>query len=423
MRGLALHGLGVGYWAGRRRSRAVLTGLDAVARRGELTALVGPNGAGKSTLLRTLAGLQPPLGGAVRLDGEDLLALPAPRRARRLAVVLTERVEVGLLSARELVALGRHPHTGAGGMLGPADHAAVDAAIAAVGAGHLAQRRVAELSDGERQRVLTARALAQEPSVLLLDEPSAFLDVSARVALLGLLRRLADERGLCVVVSTHDLELALRLADHVWLLDRDGRLRAGPPEQLVGDGAVAEVFDTPALAFDPVSGTFVLRGAGRAATVRVRAPEPAAALLGRALTRAGWAVVGDGEPADAEVEQVGERFVLRTAEATTEAAGWAELAEWARHHVRDAGPSATSPAAVISGSEQGPFCGSLIRDDRERGHVLRPEVVEVSAVQRREGDEHVGIDDDHLALPAEAFGEDLVDALRQIRPSARPAPE
>lgn len=256
--GLAIAGLDVGYRA-RRRTRTVLQGLCAKACRGALTALVGPNGVGKSTLLRTVAGLQPALAGRVWLDGADLLAIPAPQRARRLAVVLTARVEVGLLTARELVALGRYPHTGAAGILQPADVAAVADAIAAVGAVPLADRPVGELSDGERQRVLTARALAQQPDLLLLDEPSAFLDVSARVALLAMLRRLAHERGLCVVVSTHDLELVLRLADQLWLLDHEGVLHTGPPAHLIAEGEIGRVFDTDDLAFDAASGTFAVR--------------------------------------------------------------------------------------------------------------------------------------------------------------------
>lgn len=255
MSGVALERLNVGY----RKTGAVLSGLDALARRGELTILIGSNGAGKSTLLRTLAGLQPALGGSITLDGTDLLAGPVSARARRLAVVLTDRVEVGLLTGRELVALGRYPHTGATGTLRGVDHAAIDEALGSVKAEQLAGRRLHELSDGERQRLLIARALAQEPSVLLLDEPSAWLDVSARVALLGLLRRLARTQHRAVVLSTHDLELALRLADHVWLIGAGRRFVTGSPSQLIGSGVIGEAFDTDELAFDPATGTFVLQ--------------------------------------------------------------------------------------------------------------------------------------------------------------------
>lgn len=252
---LGLHDLAVGH----RRGPAVLTGVTLDARPGELTALLGPNGAGKSTLLRTVAGLLPTVSGTVTLDGADLLALSPAARARRVAVVLTERVDPGLLTAWELVALGRHPHTGPRGTLRPADRAAVDDALAAVRASAFADRRVGRLSDGERQRVLVARALAQAPDLLLLDEPTAFLDAPSRVSVTGLLRRLARERGIVVVVSTHDVELALRVADRVWLLDRDGGVRTGPPAALVDGGAVGAAFDSDELRFDAGAGTFVMR--------------------------------------------------------------------------------------------------------------------------------------------------------------------
>ena len=252
---LDLHTLAVGH----RRGPTVLSRVHLHAEPGELTALLGPNGAGKSTLLRTVAGLLPPVHGTASLDGTDLASLSPVARARRVAVVLTERVDAGLLTARELVALGRHPHTGARGTLRAADRTVVDTALAAVRAEHLATRRVARLSDGERQRILIARALAQEPELLLLDEPTAFLDAPSRVAVTGLLRQLARDRGMVVVASTHDVELALRVADRVWLLDRDGAIRSGPPAELVADGALGRAFDSDELRFDAGVGTFVMR--------------------------------------------------------------------------------------------------------------------------------------------------------------------
>ncbi|MCT7357115.1 ABC transporter ATP-binding protein, partial [Streptomyces sp. 15-116A] len=294
--GLATRGLAVGYRTrasrssrGRGAGRAVLSGLDLEARAGELTVLLGPNGAGKSTLLRTLCGLLPPLDGRIRIGGADLAETSPAALARRLAVVLTDRVDPGLLSVRELAGLGRHPHTGFTGRLTAADHTAVSWALNAVGAGHLSDRPTAELSDGERQRVLTARALAQEPDVVLLDEPTAFLDVPSRVALTVLLRDLARDKGLTVVVSTHDLELALRVADAVWLVDRTSQVHAGAPEDLIRGGAVAAAFDAEHLAFDPASGTFGLRRTARA-RVTLDAPAEVLPLLERALAREGLAV-------------------------------------------------------------------------------------------------------------------------------------
>lgn len=269
--GLRLDGVTVGY-RDRGRSKEVVRGIDVIARPGELTALIGPNGTGKSTLLRTIAGLQKGLGGAISLDGMALSRMSAAERARHQSIVLTERVAPGKLTGRELVGLGRHPHTGFNGRLTARDHEIVAESIAAVGAGPLADRDIAELSDGERQRIMTARALAQQPRLLLMDEPSAFLDAPGRVALAGLVRRIARQQDVVVVISTHEVELMLQVADRLWLLDRSGNLHDGTPEDLIGRGLLAEVFDSEDLAFDPVSGTFRLVSADLEARLRRAAP-------------------------------------------------------------------------------------------------------------------------------------------------------
>lgn len=289
-----LAGLAIGY-RHRRRPVTVAAGLTARARRGELTVLIGPNGAGKSTLIRTLAGLQPALGGRVLLDGADLTSLPRDELARRVAVVLTERIDPGLLSARELVGLGRIPHLGLGGRLGPSDEEIVDWALAATGAQHLAARPAAELSDGECQRVLTARALAQQPGLLILDEPTAFLDVSSRAALFGLLRELAHDQRLAVVLSTHDLELALRVADRVWLMDPAGTLTDTIGEELMLSGRISAMFGNDTLHFDPASGMFTIVDGGDRRTARVDADEPLRSALTRVLSREGWGVGDSAE--------------------------------------------------------------------------------------------------------------------------------
>src|SRR5690606_22532470 len=168
--------LSVGY-VQRKRRLPVLEGIGLQLHAGEVACLLGPNGAGKSTLLRTLVGSQPALDGTVRLDGDDIAAMTPKERARRLSVVLTDRIDVGFLTARALARLGRTPHVGWFAKLADNDHDIVDWALEAAGASSIADRMVHELSDGERQRVMIARALAQQPRLLVLDEPTAFLDV------------------------------------------------------------------------------------------------------------------------------------------------------------------------------------------------------------------------------------------------------
>jgi iron complex transport system ATP-binding protein len=257
--------LAVGYPLRARGGGAhtVLQGLDLVAEAGQLTCLLGPNGSGKSTLLRTLAGMQAPLAGHAELCGDRVGSLPARERARRLAVVLTGAVDVGILRVTDLVALGRHPHTGWDGRLRAVDREAVRWAIASVGASALAERDVSTLSDGERQRVMIARALAQQPRLLALDEPTAFVDVPRRMELTALLRDLARECTLGVLMTTHDLELALRTADVLWLIEplADGgrRLHVGAPEDLALSGAVERAFASDGVRFDLDRGGFVPR--------------------------------------------------------------------------------------------------------------------------------------------------------------------
>ena len=295
---LRSEGLAVGYRGhGERR---VLQGLDLELRAGELVCLLGPNGAGKSTLLRTLAGLQPPLAGRLWLDGREAHTLSAQGRARRSAIVLTERMEAGNLTVLGLAALGRHPHTGWTGRLGDADRAAVRRGLEEAGAWELRERLFDELSDGEKQRVMLARALAQEPSLLLLDEPTAFLDLPRRVETMRNLRSLARGRGRAVLLSTHDLDLALRAADRLWLVSSDGSLRAGLPEDLALTGAIGTAFDQGDVAFDKDTGQFRIHG-HPARKARV-AGEPALVFwTARALEREGYATAEGAGPFDLEV--------------------------------------------------------------------------------------------------------------------------
>jgi iron complex transport system ATP-binding protein len=239
---LSTRNLAIGYG-----KRVLASDIDASLRAGELTCLIGPNGTGKSTLLRTLAGMQAPLVGRVAINDQDVHRLPAQALAKRLSVVLTERVDVGSLSAYALVALGRYPYTDWTGRLTAHDEDRVMWAMRQTGCFELAPRHVHELSDGERQRVMIARALAQEPQAILLDEPTAFLDLPGRVEVMHLLHRLARETERAILLSTHDLDLALRYADRLWLMGKGGVFTQGAPDALKASGDIACVFHTESL--------------------------------------------------------------------------------------------------------------------------------------------------------------------------------
>jgi iron complex transport system ATP-binding protein len=280
--------LAVGYRS-RRSRRAVLERVNVAAQPGELVCLLGPNGIGKSTLIRTLARMQPALWGQVELGGERLESLSASDLARRLGVVLTERITVEALSGRRIVELGRYPHSGWLGGLSEGDRTVVQWAIDAVGAAHLADRDFNKLSDGERQRIMVARALAQEPVLLVLDEPTAFLDVPSRVELMGLLRRLTRETSLAVILSSHDLELALRTADVIWLLLPGGEIVTGAPEDVVVAGGIAQAFEGRHIRFQPEERSFRWLGGDRGVAV-VRGDGLRGAMARAVLEREGYSM-------------------------------------------------------------------------------------------------------------------------------------
>lgn len=288
--------LAVGYRA-RGERRAVLERVNLAVDAGDLVCLLGPNGIGKSTLMRTLARMQPPLWGSVELGGTALESLSASDLARRIGVVLTERVAVESLPAREVVELGRYPHSGWLGGLSDRDHEVVSWAIEAVGASHLEDRDFARISDGERQRVMVARALAQEPLLLILDEPTAFLDVPSRVELMGLLRRLTRAKTLAVIVSTHDLELALRTADVVWLLAPGGEVVTGAPEDVVLAGGIAQAFEGGDVRFHAEERSFRWL-TGERGSAAIRGEGMPGAMARAVLEREGYAVVNEPSTPD-----------------------------------------------------------------------------------------------------------------------------
>ena len=206
--------LTIGYRS-KHQLRAIASSICASLQADELTCLIGANGVGKSTLLRTLAGFQPALEGEILLSGKSLSAFSAQELARIIGVVLTSKPDVTQLTVKEVVGIGRSPYTNFWGTLSSSDHQIVDDAIRQVGIPHLASRNIHELSDGERQKVMIAKALAQHTPVIVLDEPTAFLDYPSKVAVMKTLARLAHDEGKTILMSTHDLELAAQLGDEL----------------------------------------------------------------------------------------------------------------------------------------------------------------------------------------------------------------
>lgn len=252
---LTLEKLSVGYGAPRG---TVLADLDVAVGPGSFVCVLGRNGAGKSTLMRTIAGLQTALGGMALLEAEPIAGMRPQTRARRIAVVLTERTTSPGLTVDDVVALGRQPFTDWRGRLSADDRAQAADALVMAGAVPLAGRLFDDLSDGERQRVMIARAIAQSARLMVLDEITAFLDLPGRVEVMALLRDHARRTGTMVLLSSHDLDLSLQLADSVWLLDGRGALTVGTPDALIAEGHVGKAFDTEAVRFSATLGRFEL---------------------------------------------------------------------------------------------------------------------------------------------------------------------
>lgn len=246
---LSTHGLCVGY------GHKTLAGdMDLELHRGDMVALLGVNGRGKSTLLRTLAGSLPPLAGQVCIMGEKLPDIPPRELARRMSIVCTDRTQAEL-TVRELVGIGRQPYTGFFGGLSRRDNEVIDQCVAKVGIQELENRKITTLSDGERQKAMIARALAQETPLILLDEPTSFLDAASRLETMRLLGQLAKQ-GKGILLSTHDVAEALEVATHGWLLT--DRMESGPIDQLIADGAMDRLFPGRGVAFDKAARNFTM---------------------------------------------------------------------------------------------------------------------------------------------------------------------
>lgn len=295
---LTTNNLSIGY---RQRGGGVATlhsNLNFSLRGGEVNCLLGPNGSGKSTLIRTLCGLQLPVEGKVFIDGREVQSTAPPELARLVSVVLTGRMDATNMTVLALVAYGRSPYTGFFGRLGDNDKHAVVKAIADTGITHLQHRRFETLSDGEKQKVMIAKSLAQETPLILLDEPTAFLDFPGKVEIMQLLRDAAWRRKKAILLSTHDINLAIQFADRMWLMGKDKPFVSGVPEDLALNGMIAGFFDKEKIKFDIATGNFIFETDFKG-KIALAGEGEKFSWLERALSRKGFFTVNDADEKNA----------------------------------------------------------------------------------------------------------------------------
>lgn len=291
---IELKQLSVGYEQPGNVPLEILTGVNLKAAPGEMVALIGSNGIGKSTLLRTLAGFQPWFAGDIQIGGRSLNSLQPKEVARIMSFVSTENIRIPNLSVFDLVAYGRFPYTNWIGMLQPEDRRVILEAINNVGLKGFEDRPVMHISDGERQRAMIARALAQDTPVIILDEPTAYLDVSNKYEIFHLLQLLAYEKKKTVVLSTHDLNIALREVDKLWIVTENGNYE-GAPEDAVLNGWLNQLFSNKHVEFDEKEGEFFFKKEFRE-KVKVEGDGLQLMWTLRALNRKGYQIVMQAEP-------------------------------------------------------------------------------------------------------------------------------
>lgn len=270
-------------------SKAVQRNLNLEASPRDLICLTGTNGSGKSTLLRTLAGLQPALNGTVEINHKNIANLNVHERATLFSLVLTDDIDIDRLTVRELVSMGRFPYTNWAGVLSANDHRIIDQALADVHLSHKADALINHISDGEKQRAVIAKALTQDTPLVLLDEPTAHLDLPNRIEIMLLLRRLSVSTGKSFILSTHELDLALQMADKIWLMTPAG-VEIGMPEDLMLSGSFQSAFGSESFSFDAIDGHCHIHHIKTQTTVTLVADpdaQPQAAWLRRALIRIG----------------------------------------------------------------------------------------------------------------------------------------
>lgn len=291
---IELTNLSVGYEQPGGLPLEILKGIDFSACPGEMVALIGSNGIGKSTLLRSLVGFQNYFSGSIKLNGKELSTIDSREVARVMSFVSTENIRVANMTVFDLVAFGRFPYTNWIGRLTAEDKQKVTGAIEKVGMTGFENRQTIQLSDGERQRTMIARALAQDTPVIILDEPTAFLDVSNKYEIFHLLQILAKEKGKTIILSTHDLNIALREVDKLWIVTGTGNYQ-GAPEDAVLNGWLDQLFKNENIGFDLQEGEFFFKKDFKA-KVKVEGKGLSLTWTLRALNRLGYQIVMQAEP-------------------------------------------------------------------------------------------------------------------------------
>ena len=250
---LSLENTAVGY-----NGRALIHGISIGVRRGEIVTLVGPNGSGKSTILKSITRQLSLIGGEVLLDGKRIADYTPQSLAERMAVVLTGRMQPELMTCRDVTAMGRYPYTGRLGILSAEDEKKVDEALEAVHAQKIADRPFDAVSDGERQRILLARAICQEPEIIVLDEPTSYLDIRHKLELLSILHTMARDQGITVVMSLHEVDLAMKISDRVICVRGEEIFACGAPEEVLGNEEIRALYDLDKGSFDALTGSIEL---------------------------------------------------------------------------------------------------------------------------------------------------------------------
>ena len=277
--------LNVGY-----DKKTIVNQVNIEGLQGQMICLLGPNGSGKTTILRTLAGLLSPVGGCVEVNGNDIKNQKKSEIARQLSVVLTDAVTPRLTTVYDIVAIGRSPYTNFFGKLSDSDKEIIGESLRTVGAEHLKSRFISELSDGEKQKVMIARALVQEPRLIILDEPTSHLDIRHKVEVIRILQKLVTEKHITVILSLHDIDLAIKGCKTVLLIKDNEVVAQGSPEEVIHSGSIGELYDVSGAVYNELLGAVEIEG-HTGNDVFVVAGNGTGINLYRALSREGYGVI------------------------------------------------------------------------------------------------------------------------------------